>query len=60
MAEPFSFKKDWGRVEADHVRDHLAECGCRPPGHQQPRYVLLSDTERRRGVWVCPHQKECC
>lgn len=55
MATPFNFKRDWAQYPSEHVRDHLAECGCRPPGDPQPRYVLLTDFELRRGVWVCPH-----
>jgi hypothetical protein len=56
MAEPFNFKRDWSTHDSEFVRDHLAECGCREPGHPQPRYVLLTDFELRRGVWACPHQ----
>lgn len=55
MAERFNFKRDWAQYPSEFVRDHIAECHCRPPAHPQPRYVLVTDEELARGEWTCPH-----
>jgi len=55
MAIKFSFKTDWGTFPYHEVKERLAECGCRPPGHPRPRFVMLEGDELKEG-WECPHE----
>lgn len=55
MAEAFSFSRQFQTTPFEQIINHLAECHCRPPGHAQPRYVLLTPEETQQGQWLCPH-----